>query len=44
MHENLYKGEIIELGLTNNWTEFVCKNNNDHTVSHVTKFTRKIEC
>ena len=37
----MYKGNLIEFGLINNLTKFVCKNTKGHTTSNVTKFTRK---
>ena len=40
IYKILYEGEAIEFDLTNKGTKFVCKNNKDHTVSNVTKFTR----
>ena len=44
IYKNLYKGDVTEFDLTNNLTKFVCKNNKDHAISNVTKFTRKAKC
>ena len=40
IYKRLFNGEAIEFDLTNQVTKFVCKNNKDHTISNVTKFTR----
>ena len=40
IYKSLYKGEVIEFGSTNDLTTFVCRNNKDHAVSNVTKYTR----
>ena len=38
--KRLYEGEEIEFDLTSKGTQFVCKNNKDHSVSNVGKLTR----
>ena len=41
IHKSLYKGEAIEFDLINDLTKVVSKDNRDHTVSNVTKLSRK---
>ena len=41
MYKKLYKNEVTKFDLTNDGNKFVCRNNKDHTISHVSDFTRK---
>ena len=43
MYKKSYQGEAIEFDLTNGLTKLFCTNNQDHTVSNVTKITRTTE-
>ena len=40
IYKRLFNGEAIQFDLTNDDSKFVCKNNQDHTVSNVTDFPR----
>ena len=43
MYKKLYNNEIIKFDLTNDGNRFVWRNNNDHTISNVSDFTRKCQ-
>ena len=40
VYKQLHTNKPIVFDLTDDLTEFVCKNNKDHTASHVSHFTR----
>ena len=43
LFKQLYDNETIKFDLTNDGNKFICRNNNDHTISNVSDFTRKCQ-
>ena len=43
VYKQLFNNKTIKFDLTNGNTKFVCRNNTDYTISHVSGFTRKCQ-
>ena len=43
VYKKLFNNKTIKFDLTNDTTQFVCRNNKDYTIQHVSDFTRKCQ-
>ena len=43
IYKKLYNNEVIKFDLTNGGNKFVCRSNNDHTISNVSDFARRCQ-